>query len=444
MQTVLIIEDDVMFGKMLQNFLSRHGYEALLAHSGKGALDLLEKQRADLVLSDLRLPDVKDLELLRDLKSRYNFPIIMMSSYADIATAVTAMKSGAADYLTKPLKPEEVIALVRNQLENPGLPEPVPAGKSPESEKNGFVIGRSEAATRLTQYIDLVGPTDFSVLIEGPSGSGKEVIAQRIHRKSRRSQAPFVAVDCGAIPKELASSEFFGHKKGSFTGALQDKTGYFEAAHGGTLFLDEIGNLSYEHQVQLLRALQERRIRPVGSHEDIPVDIRIIAATNENLRDAMARGEFREDLFHRLNEFSMVSPALREREEDILLFATYFLEKVNDQLGKQIHGFNTDALKALRHYHWPGNLRELQNVIKRSALLAQGETIEIRDLPLELLSGSGETNGTPGDSLKSSEREQILKALQKAEFNKSKAAEMLEISRKTLYNKLKHYGLEDA
>lgn len=442
-QTILIIEDDVMFARMLQNFLQRNGYDVLLAHTGRNARELLKAKPVHLALSDLRLPDVDNLELLRELKSGYDFPVVMMSSHSDIATAVQAMKSGAADYITKPLKPDEVIAIVRNQLDRKTAATRATPPAEMTEKADAFVEGRSEAAARLTHYVELVGPTDFSVLIEGPSGSGKEVIARRIHDKSARKDKPFVAVDCGAIPKELASSEFFGHKKGSFTGALQDKVGYFEQADGGTLFLDEVGNLSYEHQIQLLRALQERRVRPVGAADDVTVDIRIVAATNENLREAIRKGDFREDLFHRLNEFSIVSPSLKEREDDILLFATYFLGKVSTQLGKALHGFSPEALQALRGYHWPGNLRELQNVIKRSALLAQGKEVALIDLPLEILN-TEPVAASDAISLKGDEKDRILRALTQAGGNKSKAADLLGISRKTLYNKLDHYGLEDV
>src|SRR5690606_34535791 len=275
-----------------------------------------------------------------------------------------------------------------------------------ESNTVDFIEGDSDVSKRLSQYIDLVGPTDFSVLIEGQSGTGKEIVARRIHAKSARRNEPFIAVDCGAIPKDLASSEFFGHKKGSFTGALQDKIGYFQAADKGTIFLDEIGNLSYEHQIQLLRVLQERKVRPVGASEDISVDIRIMAATNENLRQAIAAGEFREDLFHRLNEFPIVMPSLKERKDDLVLFAAFFLDRVNSQLGKEVFGFSNEVLQVFKEYSWPGNLRELQNVIKRAALLARGNTIVLNDLPLELLSGNSSTVDTESaSSLKDVEKE---------------------------------------
>ncbi|MBQ0118065.1 MAG: sigma-54-dependent Fis family transcriptional regulator [Flavobacterium sp.] len=443
MQNVLVIEDDIMFGKMLQNFLTRNSYHVALAQSKATALHLLQTFKAELVLSDLRLPDVTGMELLTELIETFQIPVVMMTSYADISTAVEAMKLGAADYITKPLQPDEVLAIIKSHLSQPQKKADKPVQKDAvEVREQTFIEGRSEASKRLSQYINLVGPTDFSVLIEGQSGTGKEVLAKRIHEFSKRKGQTFLAVDCGAIPKDLASSEFFGHKKGSFTGAVADKVGYFEAANGGTIFLDEVGNLSYEHQIQLLRAIQERKIKPVGGTQDIPVDIRIIAATNDNLKQAIANGDFREDLYHRLNEFSIQSPSLKDRTDDIILFAEFFLNKVNVQLDKQVIGFHEDVLKLFYKYNWPGNLRELQNVIKKATLLAQGDIIRVMDLPMELLHAPATTEKGGGLGLKSNEKEQIIQALKQADFNKTKAAELLHITRKTLYNKLKEYQID--
>ena len=288
----------------------------------------------------------------------------------------------------------------------------------------------------------------MSVLVNGASGTGKEHVAQLIHRGSRRAGKPFVAVDCGAIPRELAASEFFGHVKGSFTGALSDKAGAFEAANGGTLFLDEVGNLTYETQVQLLRALQERRIRRVGSTREIPVDIRLVAATNENLEAAIARGTFRADLYHRINEFTLRMPELRQMSGDIPLFADFFLDQANRELGKRIVGFDAAALAALTHYDWPGNLRQLKNTVKSATLLAAGDYVTCRELPAEVTApstGAAAGNPTvPSFSLRdpASEEEQIRRALAAAGGNKSQAAKLLGVDRKTLYNKLHHYGIE--
>ena len=281
----------------------------------------------------------------------------------------------------------------------------------------------------------------MSVLINGASGTGKEYIAHRIHQLSKRADKPFIAIDCGSIPKELAASEFFGHIKGSFTGALTDKTGAFVAANGGTIFLDEIGNLSYEVQIQLLRALQERRIRPLGSTQEVTVDIRLVSATNENLESAIEKGTFRQDLYHRINEFTLRMPTLKERGEDILLFANFFLDQANRELDKQLIGFDAKASRMLLDYHWPGNLRQMKNIIKRATLLAQGSFITPVELGADLL----ETPSTPSNiSLKNeeTEKEHILEALRQTGNNKSKAAQLLDIDRKTLYNKLKLYGID--
>jgi len=451
MQKILVIEDDLMFGRMLQNFLIRNGYDVHSAQSKSAALTFLETTKVDLILSDLRLPDVSGLELLIDFKGMFKIPIVIMTSYADISTAVEAMKLGASDYVTKPLQPDEVLAIIKNHLDSKDSEatafNETKVNKLKNFDTLDFIEGNSEASKRLNQYINLVGPTDFSVLIEGQSGTGKEVLAKRIHLKSNRKNKTFLAVDCGAIPKDLASSEFFGHKKGSFTGAVTDKIGYFEAANGGTIFLDEIGNLSYEHQIQLLRAIQERKIKPVGGNNDIAVDIRIIAATNENLREAIVNGDFREDLYHRLNEFSITSPSLKDRTDDIILFAEYFLDKVNTQLNKNVIGFAPEVIQLFYKYDWPGNLRELQNVIKKATLLAQDTIIKVIDLPLEISSPSGDRSSISfptktSYSLKDNEKEQILQALRETDNNKTKAADLLNITRKTLYNKLKEYGID--
>lgn len=303
--------------------------------------------------------------------------------------------------------------------------------------------GESEAAHQLFSYVRLVAPTQMSVLINGASGTGKEYVAHRIHELSKRNGKPFIAIDCGSIPKDLAASEFFGHIKGSFTGALNDKVGAFEEANGGTLFLDEIGNLSYEVQVQLLRALQERRIRRIGSTKEIEVDVRLISATNENLQEAIAKGNFREDLYHRINEFTLRMPDLKERPEDILLFANFFLDQANRELERDLIGFDAAASEALQRYSWPGNLRQLKNIVKRATLLARGEFITLHDLGDEILSQPASTPQTSSLVLhdEEMEKQRILNALQQTGNNKTKAALLLGIDRKTLYNKMKLYNI---
>jgi two-component system, NtrC family, response regulator HydG len=361
-----------------------------------------------------------------------------------VITAVKAIKNGASDYISKPFNPDEVLLVIANALKtsetiSPKKTTPKPNGITQKLEKD-FVLGISPASKKLKEYIDLVSPTTMSVLIVGESGTGKEVIAKTIHQKSAQKNNPFIAVDCGAIPKELAASEFFGHVKGSFTGAVVDKIGYFEAANGGTLFLDEIGNLSYENQIQLLRALQERKIKPVGSNKEIEVDIRIITATNEDLREAVKNGNFREDLYHRINEFSIQSPSLVDRAEDLMVFSDYFLEKANAQLNKNCIGFSDEVIAVFLRYNWPGNLRELQNTIKRATLLSSGSFIEKKALPAEFFMEENKKNND--FSLSVNERNAIIEALDQTKNNKSEAARLLKINRKTLYNKLSFYDIE--
>lgn len=443
MLKILIIEDDISFCKLLEKFLIKNNYAVSIAFSATEARLLAQNEAFDLILTDLRLPDADGIELLAEFKTTYpDTPVILMTGYSEVSTAVKAIKNGAADYISKPFNPDEVLVVIGNALATEKTTDiPRKQTKKPVKEKTvkGYVQGISAASRKLLEHIKLVSPTDMSVLIIGESGTGKEVIAQSIHQQSHRKQNNFIAVDCGAIPKELAASEFFGHLKGSFTGAISDKVGYFEAANGGTLFLDEIGNLSYENQIQLLRALQERKIKPVGSNKEIEVDIRIVTATNEDLREAVKNGDFREDLYHRINEFSIHSPSLAEREEDLILFAEFFLEKANAQLHKEVIGFSKEVVSIFQNYSWPGNLRELQNCVKRATLLTQGDFIESAVLPVEFFSQKEAKNDS--FSLSENEKEAIENALVKTKNNKSEAAKLLKITRKTLYNKLKLYDI---
>ncbi|AOZ99326.1 sigma-54-dependent transcriptional regulator [Flavobacterium commune] len=443
MSKILIVEDDISFCKLLEKFLSKNAYTVNLSFSAAEARLAIQKENFDLILTDLRLPDADGIDLLTEIKTDYPaIPVILMTGYSEVSTAVKAIKNGASDYISKPFNPDEVLAVISNALvseKTTTIPQKKNDKVVKEVAASGYVQGISAASKKLSEHIKLVSPTDMSVLIIGESGTGKEIIAKSIHQQSRRKQNNFIAVDCGAIPKELAASEFFGHLKGSFTGAISDKTGYFEAANGGTLFLDEIGNLSYENQIQLLRALQERKIKPVGSNKEIEVDIRIITATNEDLREAVKNGDFREDLYHRINEFSIHSPSLTEREEDLILFAEFFLDKANVQLHKDVIGFSKEVVTIFQNYSWPGNLRELQNCVKRATLLTQGDFIESSVLPLEFFN----QNELKAEqfSLSENEKEAIENALAKTKNNKSEAAKLLKITRKTLYNKLKLYDI---
>ena len=439
MKHILIVEDDTTFAVMLQTWLSKKKFSVASVSGIAAAKKTLIESSVDLVLCDLRLPDGDGIDLLEWVSNRnVNVPLIVMTSYAAIPSAVQAMKLGARDYISKPVNPEDLLQKI-NEVFNAGVKtgKQIPVSESVPEETN-YLEGQSEAARQLYTYVKLVAPTSMSVLINGASGTGKEYVAKRIHQLSKRSEKPIVAIDCGAIPKELAASEFFGHKKGSFTGAIEDKVGAFIEADGGTIFLDEIGNLSYDVQVQLLRVLQERRVKPIGTTTEVKVDVRLIAATNEDLKAAIKSGAFREDLYHRINEFTIYMPRLCERGEDIPLFANFFLDQANRELEKPVPGFLPEAMEKISQYTWPGNLREMRNTVMRAALLAQGNPIRVEHLGIDM------NIDKPINILHDpdSERTKIVSALQKCSGNKSKAAAMLGIDRKTLYNKLKLYQIE--
>lgn len=433
---ILLVEDDTAFGMMLQKWLKRNGYNATLCHQMKEAQKLISKQSFHLVLTDLRLPDGDGIYLLQWIReSKLELPVMVMTSYGEIQTAVAAIKFGALDYLEKPIVP----SVLKDKIDQALSTQPVQSKLSRKIESpNDMVMGSSAVARKMYDQIQKVAPTRFSVLILGESGTGKEYIARMIHAQSTRSTKPFIAVDCGSLSKELAPSELFGHLKGSFTSAFDTKTGVFEQANEGTVFLDEVGNLSYEVQVQLLRTLQEQKIRKVGSATDSKVDVRILAATNENLEIAIAEGRFREDLYHRLNEFSVIVPPLRERKEDIAVFAAEFLRQANQELDKKVNQFSPDILELFQHHHWNGNLRELRNMVRRLTLFASGDTITPNDLP-ELIQPSLNSFHPVQPT---NEKEQIQNALNIARGNKSQAARLLNIDRKTLYNKMHQYGLK--
>ena len=446
--SILIIEDDLTFSTMLKTWLGKKGFDVETAGTCTKARKLITSKDFSLILSDLRLPDQDGMQLLtwmRELEMKT--PFIMMTSYGEIQNAVMAMKLGATDYIQKPVQPDELLRKINEAITvtSDNKQTEKQSKKEVSNINNNFLEGESEAARQLYNYVNLVAPTQMSVLINGASGTGKEYVAHRIHQLSKRNDKPFIAIDCGSIPKDLAASEFFGHVKGSFTGALTDKTGAFEEANGGTLFLDEIGNLSYEVQVQLLRALQERKIRKIGSTKEIQVDVRLICATNENLKEAISKGNFREDLYHRINEFTMRMPSLKERQEDILLFANFFLDQANKELNKNLIGFDAAASMALQQYEWPGNLRQLKNIVKRATLLAKEDFITTAELGEEL----NEPQAVHSDHIsietslnrEETEKQLIINALKQTGNNKSKAANLLGIDRKTLYNKLKHYNI---
>lgn len=444
--SLLIVEDDLTFSTMLTTWLKKKGYAVEAVSCNAAARKLLNNRSFDLILSDYRLPDEDGVVLLSWIKERkIDTPFIMMTNYADIQTAVQTMKDGAVDYLSKPIQPDVLLQKISEAIRNGKTDDTRRRGEACDDEivttfATNYIEGASEAMRQLYNYVDLVAPTPMSVLIYGASGTGKEYVAQRLHRHSKRADKPFLAIDCGSIPKDLAASEFFGHTKGSFTGAMTDKTGAFEEVNGGTLFLDEIGNLSYDVQVQLLRALQERKIRRLGASEEMSVDIRLICATNEDLQIAIEKGSFREDLYHRINEFTLKMPTLNECKEDIMIYANFFLDMANKELERHLVGFDQSAIDAMQQYSWPGNLRQLKNTVMRATLLAQSEYIVKTDLDPDVLQIY---NNAAPDNLalhsETDEKERIMKALQMTGNNKSKAAQLLDIDRKTLYNKLKQY-----
>ena len=442
---ILIVDDDVAFGVMLRTWFQKNSWEAVLISSLEQALQVSTSSQFDLILSDLRLPDGDGIMFLTYLREKKIMtPFIIMTGYADVQTAVNAIKLGAFDYLKKPIIPEVLQQKIELALTQDKADKKDKEDKRDKKDKEVamMVRGKSPVIQRVYTHVALVAPTKMSVLVLGESGTGKEYIARMIHEQSGRKDKPFIAVDCGSLSMELAPSELFGHKKGSFTSAIADKRGVFEEAKGGTVFLDEVGNLPYEVQKQLLRALQEQKVRPVGSAQDIDVDVRIVAATNEDLEKAIDEGRFRQDLYHRINEFSIEVPPLRDRIEDLEEFAYHFLDQANAELGKDVKHISSEALDVMKQYQWDGNLRELRNVIRRATLFAENQEISAENLPVlknktQKAQVVEDMALQPGD-----EKEQILAALKKARGNKTVAAKLLQIDRKTLYNKMHLYGMD--
>ena len=396
MRRILIIDDDLDMCQLLSQFLQRKGFETETAHTGHKGLEKFNESKFDLVLCDFRLGDMDGRKVLQKIKSiNPDVIVIIITGYSDVKMAVEVMRYGAFDYITKPLIPEELINLINKGLDdspplikadatNISIPQSS-AGKYFTIDPEEVLLGISPRTIELYNQIELVAPTNYSVILYGESGTGKEVMAKAIHQNSNRSNKPFIAVDCGTISRELAASELFGHVKGSFTGALTDKEGIFEVADGGTLFLDEVSNLPLDVQATLLRVIQERKFKRVGSNKDIDTDTRVIVASNENLQEAYRNGKFREDLYHRFNEFSISIPPLRERKEDIAMFADFFLKKTCAELNKKFEGFDEEVMQLFLNYDWPGNLRELRNVIRRAGLLAASGKITTNVLPWEII-----------------------------------------------------------
>ena len=474
MKKILIIDDEVNVALLLSKFLTRNGFEVKTASNGTSAMEYLKNEDFTLVLCDFRLEDTDGREMLKNIKNQYpKTGVIIITGYSDIKMAVELIKMGAYDYITKPLYPDEILNTINKAIETQYAllddeqdNEPIISSKSKEHKKNTstgeFVFGTSRASKEIIRQIDLVASTNYSVIIIGDSGTGKEAVAKSIHLNSPRHNHPFIAMDCGSLTKELAASEFFGHEKGSFTGALYTKIGHFEMANGGTLFLDEVGNLSYDIQAALLRTVQERKVKRIGSTKEIDLDVRIIVATNENLQESIQKGRFREDLYHRFNEFSIYMPPLRDRGNDIILLANHFLVIANQELSRNVTAFTPDVIECFMSYRWPGNIRELKNVIRRATLLAEGNEITMKALPLEIsnrmmsfdynnYNNTHHTHDAPEvkenrhdlkNAALEAEFETILRVLKEVNFNKTKAAEILKIDRKTLYNKMKAINLK--
>ncbi|HVU58975.1 MAG TPA: sigma-54 dependent transcriptional regulator [Puia sp.] len=472
MKRILIIDDDMDMCNLLGRFLGKKGFETDAAHNGNKGIAKFKESKFDVVLCDFRLGDKEGREVLKEIKQIDPHAIvIIITGYSDIKTAVDVIKAGAFDYITKPLIPEEVLNVIGRSLQqqsDPGMAtegsaRPATAAQTSSTNKkkapadDEFLVGQSPATRELYRQIELVAPTNYSIILYGESGTGKEVIARTIHQFSARKDKPFIAMDCGTLSKELAGSELFGHVKGAFTGALADKEGHFELANGGTLFLDEVANLSYEIQAALLRVIQERKFKRVGGVKEMDVDVRIIVASNENLQEAYRKGKFREDLFHRFNEFSIVLPAFRYRKEDIPLFAEFFLARSNKELNKEVEGFEPEVMQIFMNYSWPGNLREFRNVIRRAALLTSGGLVNAKVLPPEIVDNNSFNTAVHEphspvqhhavahketdlkNAAAQAEYDTIMNVLKQVNYNKSRAAEILKIDRKTLYNKIKSY-----
>jgi DNA-binding NtrC family response regulator len=452
METILIVDDNEDLRFTLSNIIKSEGYNVIESGDGTKALKLIKSCNPALMLLDMRLPGADGMKVLEEVKKfDRNIIIIMLTAFGDVKGAVKAMRLGAFDYLTKPFDNEELIIIIKKALETRNLTREVESLRRQLDEKNIIdeVIGQSPEFSQVLKQVQIIAPTNMTVMIQGESGTGKEIICKLIHKLSLRKNQPLVALDCGAIPDTLVESELFGHEKGAFTGADAAKQGKFEQAHGGTLFLDELTNLTEANQMKLLRVLEERKVQRLGGKKLINVDVRIIAASNVKLFDAVQNQKFRSDLYYRLNEFHINIPLLKDRKDDIPLLAKYFLGQANKELSKNVNGFTSEGVKKLLNHHWPGNVRELKNVVKRAVLLCETKNISPAELRLDsippgtnnLPSSQDEAAGSLEDATKKVEKELILKALEKTGGNKINAAKLLKMNRKTLYRKIKSLGI---
>lgn len=458
---ILVVDDEPEICWIVKKVLMEEGFEVELAFDGERGLELVDRGLPNLVLLDLRLPGIDGLEALRHIKNRHaQMPVIILSAFDNVGAAVRAMKLGAYDYLSKPLNVDEMMITLKNALQTSQLLSEVDYLKQQIAhQQQECMLWSCPAMQKVVDMVNRIAPYDVTVLIQGESGTGKEIIAETIHERSVRADKPFVSIDCGALPETLVESELFGYERGAFTGAVERKLGRFEQAQGGTLFLDEIGNLSPAIQVKLLRVLQERKLQRLGGKGEIDINVRILTATNTDLEQALNAGTFREDLFHRLNEFRIQLPPVRERGEDKELLARHFLERFNRQFNKNVQEFSPAAWEVIRQYPWPGNVRELMNAVKRAVVLA-GEQIDVQHLPPEIIEhqpqpariesdAASRDRTAAGRSLKEIcqevsqrvERETIIRTLEETRWNKVQTAKRLKINYKTLFNKMRELGI---
>ena len=448
-ERILVVDDEDIIRESLSFILRKEKYEVEEAANGKIALEMLKESSYDLVITDLEMPVMKGIELLDELrKVNLQTNTIVITAYGSMETAIAALRSGASDYILKPVEFDELLIKVKKLFEvrDIHLENRILRRELQRDYDYTNIIGKSQAISQIFDMIKAVADTDSTVLISGNSGTGKELVAKALHFNSKRSNKPFIALNCGAISENLIESELFGHKKGAFTGAISDKEGFIKAAEAGTLFLDEISEMPPQLQVKLLRAIQEKEYTPVGTTVSLPVNVRFIASTNRNLLEYVNQGKFREDLFYRLNVVDIHLPSLKEREGDIPLLAEYFLDKYRKQMNKNIKGISNDAMRALMNHEWKGEIRELENVIERSVIFCNEEFINVKNLPAQFQSITEPSDYSPSGSLDESvkrfEKEIITRALESNEFNKEKTADTLQVGLSTLYRKMKELDIQ--
>ena len=451
MEKILVIDDNESVRYTLESVLDEAGFKTVAVEDGFKAIEEVKSKSYDLIICDMKLPKMDGMQIMEEImKISPETPLIFLTAFGDIKNAVEAMRKGAFDYITKPFDNDDMIITIKKALELKYLNQELEIlrRKSDESYKGSGIIGSSPQMKEIFEQVNIVAPTNLTVLIQGESGTGKEVIANMIHRSSQRAARPFVAVDCGAIPESLIESELFGHEKGAFTDAKMQREGKFEQANGGTIFLDEITNLSDSNQIKLLRAIQERKITRIGGKKPLNLDVRILTATNVRLADAVNNGKFRADLYYRLNEFHLDLPALRERTGDLPSLVHHFVKDANQELNKNVETISDEVMEKISKHHWPGNVRELRNTIRRAVLLTQGNVMERISITDEV--GNVSRKNAPEENeddqslenvTKKAEKDAILKAIEEAEGNKSKAAKLLNMNERTFYRKLKSLGI---